>query len=102
MSYLEFLSQSRKYGYKIILIAQSAKMIDNQFRMLIDEEHNHRKVSRMGMIGAVVAAPFRGRLFMCVRYVYQIHERLGMSLRIFHKRDAAVYDSYATFERQDG
>ena len=102
MAYLEFLSQSRKYGYRIILIAQSAKMIDNQFRMLIDTEYNHRRVSSMGLAGSIAALPFRGRLFMCVRYTYQIHERLGMSLRVFNRRDAMMYDSYAKFERQEG
>lgn len=101
MAYLEFLSQSRKYGYHIILIAQNAKMIDNQFRMLIDDEVNHRRVAGMGVFGSLLAAPFRGRLFLAVRYTYQIHEKLGMELRVFHKRDAQMYDSYATFERQE-
>ena len=102
MSYLEFLSQSRKYGYRVVLIAQSAKMIDNQFRMLIDVEHNHRRISNMGIAGAIVAAPFRGRLFMVVRKTYQINERLGMSVRMFHRKDAQMYDSYQTFVRQEG
>lgn len=101
MSYLEFLSQSRKYGYRVTLIAQNAKMIDNQFRMLIDEEVNHRRVASMGLVGALVAAPFRGRLFMTVRYTYQIHERLGMSIRAYRQSDARMYDSYAKFERQE-
>lgn len=102
MAYLEFLSQSRKYGYHVVLIAQSAKMIDNQFRMLIDTEYNHRRVANFGLVGALLALPFRSRLFLVVRYTYQIQERLGMELRMFHKRDAAMYDSYARFERQDG
>lgn len=99
MAYLEFLSQSRKYGYRIVLIAQSAKMIDNQFRMLIETEVNHRRVKSMGPVGSLVALPFRGRLFMCVRYMYQTNERLNMELRTFRSKDAAMYDSYATFER---
>lgn len=99
MAYLEFLSQSRKYGYHVVLIAQSAKMIDNQFRMLIDTEFNHRRVRSMGPAGAVVAAFFGGKLFMCVRYLFQTNERLGMSLRTFRKKDGQMYDSYAHFER---
>lgn len=101
MQYLEFLSQSRKYGYHVVLITQHAKMIDNQFRMLVDLEHNHRRVSRMGPAGMLVSAPFAGRLFMVVRYLFQANERLGMSMRVFRRADAAMYDSYATFKRQD-
>ena len=101
MSYLEFLSQSRKYGVHVILIAQSAKMIDNQFRMLIEREYNHRRVSSMGPAGAAVALPFRGRLFLVVRYLFQASERLGMETMIASKKDMSMYDSYARFERQE-
>lgn len=100
-AYLEFLSQSRKYGVHVILIAQNAKMIDNQFRMLIDVEHNHRKISNMGPIGWLVGLPFGGALSLDVRYLFQANERLGMELRIPHRKDFAMYDSYARFERQE-
>lgn len=101
MSYLEFLSQSRKYGIKVVLIAQATKMIDNQFRMLVEVEHNHRRIASMGPVGALVAAPFGGRLFMIVRSLYQCNERLGMSLFRGTRADLRMYDSYARFERQD-
>lgn len=101
MSYLEFLTQSRKYGYRVILISQNLMMIDNQFRMLVDVEYNHRRVSSMGPVGALCALPFRGNLFMIVRRLVQVNERLGMDLMVGCKRDMAMYDSYATFRRQD-
>lgn len=102
MSYLEFLSQSRKYGVRVLLISQSAKMIDNQFRMLIEREFNHRRISSMGPVGALAAAPFRGRVFLVVRYLFQANERLGMELLTCSRKDIAMYDSYARFERVDG
>lgn len=102
MSYLEFLSQSRKAGVKVILIAQATKMIDNQFRMLVEVEHNHRRIASMGPVGAAVALPFGGRLFLVVRYLYQCNERLGMDFFRGTKRDMMMYDSYARFDRQDG
>ena len=102
MSYLEFLSQSRKYGVKVILIAQSAKMIDNQFRMLIEVEHNHRRVTSMGPLGMLVAMPFGNRLSLDVRYLFQTNERLGMDLLLPNKRDFAMYDSYARFDKVEG
>lgn len=95
LEWLTFLSQHRKYSYKIILICQSAKMIDNQFRMLIDTEVNHRKVSSMGALGFVLAAPFRDRLFMRVSYLFQTGERLGSEWAVGHRADMDMYDSYS-------
>lgn len=102
MAYLEFLSQSRKYGYHIIMIAQHLKMIDNQFRMLVEVECNHRRIRSMGPVGTIVAAPFGGKLYMNVRYLVQGNERLNMEVRRYSKKDFAMYDSYATFVRQEG
>lgn len=99
MDWLQFFSQHRKYGYKVILIAQSSKMVDNQFRMLCDYEVNHRKVAHMGMVGAAVGALFAGRLFMRVKYLFQSNERLGMQLSILRSKDMELYDSYATFRQ---
>lgn len=99
MQYLEFLSQSRKYGIKVLLIAQATKMIDNQFRMLIEVEHNHRKLTSFGPVFWMLSQPFGGRLFLVVRTLYQINEKLGMSLFRGRKKDMAMYDSYGTFAK---
>ena len=98
LAWLGFFSQHRKYGYKVIFIAQSAKMIDNQFRMLCELETNHRKLSSMGFIGTILALPFAGRLFMFVTYYFQSTERLGCDWYFYRAKDAAMYDSYKTFE----
>lgn len=99
MDWLSFFSQHRKYGYKVILIAQSSKMVDNQFRMLCDYEINHRKVANMGMVGAAVSAVFLNRLFMRVKYLFQSNERLGMQLYLLRTKDMELYDSYARFRQ---
>lgn len=98
MDWLEFMSQHRKYGYRVVLIAQSSKMIDNQFRMLIDTETNHRKVSSMGAVGGLVGMLAGGRLFMRVRYLYP-NERLGMRFYLGRKRHMEMYDSYARLQK---
>ena len=101
MQYLELMSQSRKHGIKVMLITQSVKMIDNQFRMLVEVEHNHRRIQAMGPVGAAVGLLFGGRLFLIVRYLYQCNERLGMELFRGMRADMKMYDSYATFERKE-
>ncbi len=101
LQWLSFFSQHRKFGYKVVFIAQSAKMIDNQFRMLCETECNHRKLSNMGFIGTLLSAPFLGRLFLWVTYYFQSTERLGSDWYMYSKKDAAMYDSYKTFEGTD-
>lgn len=98
LRWLEFLSQSRKYGYRIVFIAQSAQMIDNQFRMLIEQEVNHRRVSQFGIVGWLMALPFRGRLMMAVKSAFQIKERIGSQWFLTCKADWAMYDSYKRFD----
>lgn len=95
LSWVEFFSQHRKYGYRIILIAQSTKMIDNQFRYLIDTEVNHRKFSSFGTLGFLASLPFRGLLFLRVSYLYQSQERLGSEWYVGRRADMDMYDSYA-------
>ena len=54
MDWLEFFSQHRKYGYQVIFIAQDARMIDRQFRSLIEYEVNHRKAGNYGTFGMIL------------------------------------------------
>lgn len=100
LDWLEFFSQHRKAGFTVILIAQSAQMIDNQFRMLIEEEINHRRVASMGFFGFLASLLCFNRLFMQVSYLYQAKERLGMSFALLRNKDLAMYDSYKMFAQQ--
>lgn len=101
MEWLELWSQSRKYGLKVIMIAQSAKMIDNQFRQLVDTEINHRKVSSFGTLGFLISLPFRDRLFLRVSSLFQSGIRLGSEWSIGSKKDMQMYDSYVKLRRQE-
>ena len=98
LAWLSFFSQHRKYGYKIIFVAQSSKMIDNQFRMLVEIEINHRAVRNMGGVGAVASVLTFDRLFMWVSYLFQTGERLGLSFYLRKRKDGRMYDTVAKFE----
>lgn len=101
LSWLEFFSQSRKWGYKVIFIAQSARMVDNQFRMLIEYEVNHRRVQSMGIIGGVLGMLTLNRLFMQVTYLFQTQERLGSQLFFLRNADMRMYETRKTFDKQE-
>lgn len=101
MKWLEFFSQHRKYGVKVILIAQADKMIDNQFRMMIEYECIHRKLSNFGIWGAIIGAFFLNRLFLQVTYYYSLNERLQIDWYFASKKDMRMYDSYKRFARTE-
>ena len=59
MDWIQFFSQHRHFGYKVVLIAQFDRMIDRQIRSLIEIETNHRKLGNFGMKGLILSLPFR-------------------------------------------
>lgn len=100
MDLLEFASQHRHHGYKIILVAQSDKMIDRQFRALIEYEVHHRKVANFGIGGKILGLFAAGRLHVCVSRYYGLSERLGADWFIVRRKYTRLYDSYNHFKRQ--
>ena len=99
LAWLEFFSQHRKYGYKVLFVAQNAKMVDNQFRMLIEYDVIHRKMSNAGLVGWLMSIPFAGRLFVHVTYFFQQNERLSASWYVARRADMRLYETHRRFER---
>ena len=54
MEFLQLMSQSRKYGLRVILVCQADIMIDRQFRSLVEYEVHHRKVASIGSAGKLL------------------------------------------------
>lgn len=99
MAVLKFMSQHRKYGYRIILIAQSDVMIDKQFRELIEIEVNHRKVFNYGLFGRVICWLTFSQWFIVRELYYQQRNyQLDTQWIRFSKKKAALYNSYKSFE----
>lgn len=101
MGFLEFMSQSRHMGYDVILIAQSDKMIDRQFRALIEYEVKHRKLANFGIVGRIMSLIAFGRVYAAVTYYYGLTERLGVRFFTTRKKIFRLYDSYVMFRRTD-
>jgi zona occludens toxin len=47
LEWIQFLTQSRKFGYDIIFITQDARMLDKQIRSLCEYEVVHKKLNNM-------------------------------------------------------
>lgn len=99
LAWLEFFSQHRKYGYKVIFVCQSAKMVDNQFRMLVEYELHHLKVANLGMTGRIVSLLTGHRAYWHINYYFQTGEKLGMEWFLASRKDFAMYDTHKRFER---
>lgn len=102
MEFLELMSQHRKYGLKIILIAQSDIMIDKQFRALIEYETNHRKLGNYGKFGFILNLLLFGGVFYACTYYYAQKVKVGGEWFRYSKKIAKMYDSYKTFEQKTG
>lgn len=102
MDWIQFFSQHRHFGYKVVLIAQFDRMIDRQIRSLIEIETNHRKLGNFGMKGLTLSLPFRGRLFLGVSYYYGLKEKVGTCWLLPRRAYFKVYDSYNRFEKVAG
>lgn len=101
MGFLEFMSQHRHHGYTIILIAQSDKMIDRQFRALIEYETVHRKLANFGIGGKILSLVTMGNTFGAITRYYGLNERLGVRMFVPRKKILRLYDSYSTFKRTE-
>lgn len=95
--WLAFFSQHRKYGFKVIFIAQSDIMVDKQFRVCIEYEVKHRKLSTAGAAGWLLALPFGGRVFVENTRNYQDRMRVDTDFVLGKRRDMALYDTRERF-----
>lgn len=102
MDWIEFFSQHRHFGYKIVFMAQFDRMIDKQIRSLIEIEVKHRKLSNFGFKGWLLSLPFMGKLFCGVSYYYGLNEKVGTSWLLPFRRYTRMYDSYNRFRQVPG
>lgn len=95
--WIKFFTQHRKFGYRVILIAQMDKMLDKQIRGVIEYEFIHRKLSNFGKAGKVFTFLMGGETFTSVQMWYPLKLKIGSSFFRAKKKYFSLYDSYATF-----
>ncbi len=100
--WLSFFTQHRKFGYKIILVAQFDRMVDRQIRSLIEYEYVHRKVSNYGIGGLILSSVLGGGMFVSVQIWYPLKEKVGSKWFKCRKSLYSLYDTYNMFSMTDG
>lgn len=95
MDWLSFFSYHRHYGYDVLLITQSDRMLDRQLRMLIEYETVHRKVTNFNILFNVLAwLTFHRAMFVAVDYWHGARQRVGFSFFFLSRRYMGYYDTH--------
>ncbi|MGB9660583.1 MAG: zonular occludens toxin domain-containing protein [Moorellaceae bacterium] len=94
--WIKFMSQSRKFGYDIILVAQSDRMIDRQIRDLAEYEVRHYSARRYWWLRW-----FPLKLHFAVWFWYHTRLRGTLDAFVIWKKVADRYDSMRIFNLED-
>lgn len=97
--WIKFLSQSRKFGFDFVLVAQADRMIDRQIRGFIEYEVKHRKMNNAKLFGWL--SLFRVSVFMYIYKWYGTRLQAKLQLSVFKKRIANKYDTMRIFDMDD-
>lgn len=91
-----FFEVHRHYGFDVILIAPSIKLIDKAIQYDIEYEDIHRKLKNFGMRGRLIQL-FSGCQFAAVRVWRTINEKESSRLFRYHEMFSQFYDSFRNF-----
>lgn len=97
--WIKFLSQSRKFGYDVIFIAQSDRMIDKQIRGLVEYDVKHLKLNHSFFLSWL--SLFKVSLFLYNYKWYQTKLKGNIRVRLFKKSVAERYDTMRTFNLEE-
>ncbi|HWK24763.1 MAG TPA: zonular occludens toxin domain-containing protein [Ureibacillus sp.] len=96
MQWIDFLSQSRKFGYDFIFITQHRDMMDKQIRKLCEYEVQHKRLNNM--FAFKLLNLFRVTLFGGVSFWNGMrNERGTLRLYFYRKKIADRYDTLKLF-----
>lgn len=95
--WISFFTQHRKLGYRVILSAQFAEMIDKQIRALIEYEYVHRKLINIGIYGKIMCL-FMGRnTHVSIKIYAPLKQKVATEFFKGNKGLFALYDTYNLF-----
>jgi hypothetical protein len=94
--WVKFFSQSRKFGYDVILVAQSDRMIDRQIRDLAEYEVRHFSARRYWWLAWLPI-----RLHFAVWFWYHTRLRGTVDPFVIRKSVARRYDTMRIFNLDD-
>lgn len=94
--WIYFFTNSRHFGFKIILITQFLEMLDKQIRSVVEIEIRHRNMANFGLAGRLLSLLVGGKLFACIGYYNGLNERISVQYVLGRRHLYKFYDSYDT------
>ena len=91
-----FFTNSRHFGFRVILICQFLEMLDKQIRSVIEIEVQHRNMGNFGLMGKLISLCVGGRLFACITYYVGLKQRIAVQYVLGRRHLFDFYDSYDT------
>ena len=91
-----FFTNSRHFGFRVILICQFLEMLDKQIRSVIELEVQHRNMGNFGLAGKLISLCVGGRLFACITYYCGLKQRINVQYVLGRRHLFDFYDSYDT------
>ena len=98
-AWIKFLIMSRKLGFNIIFGSQKDRLIDRQFRALIEYDVIHRKANNFQIIGLLLTL-FRIPLFTAITMWYGTRDKCSSEIFTYRKRDGKIYDTMMIFDEE--
>lgn len=96
LQWIEFLSQSRKFGYDFIFITQDRDMMDKQIRKLCEYEVQHKRLNNMHVFKLL--SLFRITLFAGISFWNGMSKERGtLRMYFYRKKVADRYDTLRIF-----
>lgn len=92
-----FFEVHRHYGYDVILITPSIKLIDKAIQYDIEYEDIHRKLANFGFRGRLIQFFSGGCQFAAIRIWRSINEKESSRLFRYHFMYDQFYDSFRNF-----
>lgn len=99
MAWIKFLSQSRKFGYDFVFVAQQDRMIDRQIRGLVEYEVKHRKINNSKFFGWL--SLFKLSVFMYIYKWYGTRLKANMQISVYKQWIANRYDTMRIFNLEE-
>lgn len=101
--WIEFFSQHRKLGFRVVLICQFRDMIDKQIRNLVEYETIHRKANNCFAFTEALARVFPScTFFVAITVWLGMRKTVSRSIFRYHSKYANIYDSYSLFTASGG
>lgn len=97
--WIKFMSQHRKMGYDIVMVAQFDRMIDRQMRGCIEYEVRHLKANNSFFLSFL--SLFKITLFLYVYKWYQTKLKGSMRFAVYRPSIGKRYDTFRTFNLEE-